>query len=88
MEAELVPGGGAVDAELRDALVGAARSVALAVEEDGLHYLGGGRWRRVREGGCGVLGREGLALPRGEIEREHRLQPGAPQSPPATSHRP
>ena len=39
LEADLIPGGGEVDAALRDALVGAASAVALAVEEDGLHYL-------------------------------------------------
>ena len=39
VEAELVPGGKEADTELRDALVHAAKSVALSVEEDGLHYL-------------------------------------------------
>ena len=45
LEAELMPpklkaaSGGEVDAPLRDALVGAAAAVALAVEEDGMHYL-------------------------------------------------
>ncbi|KAL1515351.1 hypothetical protein AB1Y20_001981 [Prymnesium parvum] len=40
LEAELAPDGQQVDVELRDALVRAAKCVALAVQEDGLHYLG------------------------------------------------
>lgn len=39
LEAEVAPEGCEVQAALRDALVAAADAVALAVEEDGLHYL-------------------------------------------------
>lgn len=39
VEADLAPGGRELDAELRDALLAAASAVALAVEEDGLHFL-------------------------------------------------
>ena len=39
LEAEITPAGKTADPALRDALVGAASAVALAVEDDGLHYL-------------------------------------------------
>ena len=39
VEMALAPEGHEADPELRDALIGAASAVALAVEEDGLHYL-------------------------------------------------
>ena len=41
LEAELAPPEREVDPELRDALLAAARTVALTVEEDGLHFLFG-----------------------------------------------